>query len=256
MALGLVVVAAALYVAGARRARPPAGRTAFFASGLAVVVIATASPLATYSEALLWVHMIQHLALVMLAAPLLLLGAPVRMARRLGRRRVTAALRGRVARALAFPPVAWGTLAAVLWGTHYSGLYDAALEHVAVHGVEHALYLGAALLFWFPVIGADPSARRPGYPARLLYLFLALPLNAALGLAIFSGNRVLYRHYATLGRPWGSTPLEDQQAAGAAMWILGGLSMLVALLAVAASWARRERAAPAPAAAVSRGSRA
>ena len=89
------------------------------------------------------------------------------------------------------------------------------------HILEHALYLGAALLFWWPVVGADPSPWRLPHPARVAYLFLGMPQSSFLGLAIFSAPEVLYPHYADLVRPWGPTPLYDQQLAGGMMWAGG-----------------------------------
>lgn len=245
LAIGLM----ATYALGARSARTPVPRVrrAAFVSGVAVVALAVGSPLDAYAGALLSVHMVQHLLLMLVGAPLILLGRPLSLARRsdAGRRALPRLLRSPAAQALTHPVVTWSLYAAVLWGTHFTPVYQAALESTPVHALEHAVYLGAALLFWFPVIGAEPSPHRLPYAARLLYLFLAGPLQAFLGLAINQAAVPLYRHYATLERAWGPTPLADQQAAGLLMWIAGGLGMLAAVLLVAAAWARSDRAAAA-----------
>ena len=100
--------------------------------------------------------------------------------------------------------MAWVLFAAVMWFTHFSPLFDAALDDLTLHRLEHALFLGTALLFWWPVVGADPSPHRMGYPARLFYLALGMPLSSFLGLVIFSAETVLYPHYLTLRARLGS----------------------------------------------------
>ena len=183
--------------------------------------------------------MVQHVLLTLVAPPALLLGRPLLLARRAApapvRRTVTRALRSRPVHRLAHPVVAWAGLAVVLWASHFTSLYDAAIRSDAVHAVEHALYLGAGLLFWFPVVAADPSPWRLGHGARLLYVFVALPANALLALSLYESGRVLYASYG------GAGALADQRAAAAIMWVLGGLLLLGAMLVVAASWARSER---------------
>jgi putative copper resistance protein D len=245
--LGVALVAAYHLATGAAGRPWPRGRRVAFDSGVAVVVLAVGSPLDAYAGALLSVHMVQHLLLTLVGAPLILLGRPVSAARRseTGRRLLPRMFRSPAAHAVTHPVVTWSLYAGVLWGTHFTPVYQAALESELVHALEHAAYVGAALLFWFPVIGADPSPRRLPYPARLLYLFLAGPVGAFLGLAINQAAVPLYRHYATVERAWGPSPLADQQAAGLVMWTAGGLGMLVAVLVVAAAWARSDRAAAA-----------
>lgn len=245
--LGLLVVGAYAYAAGNARRSGSRGQMAAFVSGVGVVVFALGSPLAAYAGALLSVHMVQHVLLTLAAAPLILLGRPLSLARRsgAGRRTLPRVLRSPLMHVLTHPVVTWALYAIVLWGTHFTPVYQTALENDFVHVLEHVAYLGAALLFWFPVLGAEPTRRRLPYAARLLYLFLAGPLGAFLGLAINQAAAPLYAHYATLQRSWGPTPLADQQAAGLIMWIAGELGMLIAILIVAAAWARSDRAAAA-----------
>jgi putative membrane protein len=156
--------------------------------------------------------MAQHVVLTMLAAPLLAAG--VRWMPKIP--------------ALA----AWLAFAATGWLVHFTPLYDAATENLPVHVFEHALLLGTAVLFWAQVVG--PGATM-SHPLRLLYLVVAMPQNTFLALAIFSSGRVLYDHYAGL-----RDPLADQRLGGGIMWVAGDLVLLVAVLLVAAAWARHE----------------
>jgi len=216
--------------------------------GLATLIVALASPIERYDTTLFSVHMVQHLLLAFVAAPLLMLGAPItlllRVATPQGRKRIILPiLHSRVMRVLAFPLVSWGLFALVMWGSHFSPLFDAALEDPFIHLVEHGLFLSTAMLFWWPVVGADPGPYRLSHAARVGYLALGMPFGTFLGLAIFSATTVLYPHYATLGRPWGPSPIEDQALAGGIMWVGGDAVFLIALVSAVAVWLRSEEAA-------------
>jgi cytochrome c oxidase assembly factor CtaG len=195
--------------------------------------------------------MVQHLILVLVAAPLIALAAPITQLLRAASPRVRngillPVLHSTAISVLAHPVVAWLTFALVLWGSHFSPLFNAALEDPAAHDFEHGLYLASALVFWWPVVGLDPSPRRMGHPARLLYLLLQLPLNSFLGMAILFAQTPLYQHYATLGAPYGITALADQQAAGGIMWLGGDITFIGAILLLIGGWMRHEqRDAPA-----------
>ena len=159
----------------------PRWRLASWLAGLGAIVVALASPVEAFDTTLFSVHMVQHLLLTMVAAPLLVLAAPITLLLRVStpearRHWILPVLHSRVVRVISHPLVAWSLFAAVMWATHFSPLFDAALEDETLHRLEHALYMGSALLFWWPVIGADPSPHRLGYPARLFYLALGMPL--------------------------------------------------------------------------------
>lgn len=237
VAAGLVYRLGRERLGGAGPSRP-----GLFLGGLVVTGVALLSPLATYAEALLSVHMAQHLLLVLVAAPLLvgaragealLAGLPGWVARPL-----RAAGRLRPVQVLASPLVAWAVFAATGWAVHFTGLFDLALRNPHVHAAEHVLFLGSGILFWVPVAGS----RAISYPLRLLYLALAMPQNTFLALAIFSAARPLYEAYGELGRTWGPSLLDDQRQGGGFMWIVGDLTLLVAVLAVAARWATADAA--------------
>jgi putative membrane protein len=224
--------------------RPPIHRRWLWFAGLAAIGLALLSPIEVYDDVLLSDHMVQHMLLEFVAAPLLLLAAPITLALRAlsrgPRRALLVVLHSRAVRALAFPLVAWVIFAGVNWGWHFSSLYDLALTNDAVHYVEHVCFMAAALLFWWPAIGADPAPWRMPHPVRILYLFLAMPQNSFLGVAILSSGTILYRHYFTNVRSWGPSPLDDQRLAGSLMWVAGDMVFLAAMIGIVAAWMRYE----------------
>jgi putative copper resistance protein D len=243
-----LAVAAGLYLTGLRRlprgsGSVPADRPKWFVAAMAVLTLALVSPLATAADERFSAHMVQHLLLTYVAAPFLALSAPVTLALQASspatrRRWLLPALRSLPAKIASFPVVTWLGFAAVMYLTHFTGIYDASLRNAAVHGVEHALYLGAAVLFWWPVIRRDPVPGTFTWPARLLYLVLTMPLQSFLGLAIFSSTKVLYASYAEqAGR---TAALADQNLAGAIMWVGGDVLMLTAIGFAIAAWMRSE----------------
>ncbi len=232
-------------VARAHPAHPPSGwRDAAFLGGLATLLLALTSPIEAYEGQLFSVHMFQHMLIQLVAAPLLLLGAPATLALRAAspavRRQLVAILHSRVMAVLSFPLLAWVLFAAVNWGWHFSSLYDQALETPWLHDLQHATFLGAALLFWWPVVGADPGRWRLPHPARLFYLFLAMPQNSFLGIALMSAPPSLYPHYLSNVRNWGPTPAVDQSIGGMLMWVGGDVVFLLAMGLVVAAWVRAE----------------
>jgi cytochrome c oxidase assembly factor CtaG len=223
----------------------PRNRRACWLGGMVTVLLALATPIATFDGVLFWVHMVQHLLLTLVAAPLLALGAPVTLALRAAspqvRARIVSILHSRVVRVLGHPLVAWMSFALVMWVSHFSPLFDLALENDVVHVFQHMAYLGAGLLFWWPVVGLDPGAARLSHPLRIVYLVTALPQQSWLGLAIYSSSQVLYDHYGALGGSGGQTPLDDQRAAGIIMWVGGDFLFIVALALAIGAWAGAER---------------
>ncbi len=245
------LVAAAAYLWAERqtdRMHPetpvPRYRRWLFLGGLLAILVALASPIDAYEGQLFSVHMIQHMLLELVAAPLIVMAAPITLALRVasprGRRWILAVLHSHLLRWLAFPLTAWLLFAAVNWGWHFSSLYDVALENDLVHYVEHLTMLGAGLLFWWPAISPDPMPWRMPHPVRLLYLFLALPQNSFLAVALLSSESVLYSHYLTTVRGWGPEPLADQQLGATLMWVMGDMIFLAATLGVVWAWMRFE----------------
>lgn len=202
-------------------------RPAAFLGGLGAVGLAVGSPLDAFAGLLLTVHMAQHLLLLMIAPPLLWLGAPaVPLMRGLPQRFAKSALGPflawprlqRTVRGLAHPVVSWSAfaLAVIVW--HLPGPYQLALRSPGWHQVEHAAFLGAGLLFWWPVVQPWPSVALWPRWRIPLYLFMAtLPCDILSAFLAFCG-RVVYPFYlATPGR-FNMSPLQDQECAGALMW--------------------------------------
>jgi putative membrane protein len=245
-----LVAAGALYAHGLTRVGPaqpsfPRWRGACFLSSLGVFSLALLSPIQAYSGRLFSVHMVQHLLLTMVAAPLMVLGTPILLALRASSgsfraRILVPILRSRLAALLSHPVVSWSLFTVALWASHFTNLYEEALGSQAVHGLEHLLYVGAALLFWRPIVGLEVGRARLSHPGRLLYLFLAMPQMAFLGLAIYSSDQVLYPHYVTTASALGTSALADQHLAGAVMWIASMVLMLPAMAFVLFDWMRKE----------------
>jgi cytochrome c oxidase assembly factor CtaG len=198
-----------------RKVRPQActaGRLAAFMGGLLALWIAVGSPFATLDHRLLTFHMLQHLVLMTIAAPLLLLGAQPEV---LGTRPITQ----RLGRLVDHPVLCWlaGTVAVIAW--HVPALFALGMHSETWHAAEMASFLAAGLLFWQPVLqpGTGPSIR-PHWMVPL-YLFLAtLPCDALSAFLAFCG-RVVYAHYGSGERLFDISPLADQEFAGALMWV-------------------------------------
>lgn len=223
----------------------PPRRLAAWLAGMTMIAIALTSAVDVYAPDLFSVHMIQHLLLAMVAPPLLALAAPITLLLRVSgpqvrRLALLPLVHSRVVQAISWPPVGWSVFAVVMWATHFSPLFDAALENDGLHHLEHLLYLLAGVVFWWPVIGADPIRWRLSPASRMVYLAAQMPFNTAVGLAIYFAPAVLYPHYATLGRTWGLDPFTDQQIAGIVMWGVGDVIMLAALVLVIAAWLRAD----------------
>ena len=222
--------------------RPTPSRRWWFLAGLAVIVVALDGPIDGAVTRSFSDHMLQHLLLTMVAAPLLILGAPITLALHASgprtRRWIGSALGSLPLRVLGNPLITWSVFFVVMWGAHVSNLYEDALRSTSVHALEHVAFLAAALLFWLPVVAADPSPGRLSHPARILYLFLAMPAMAFLGLTLASAGHVLYPTYAQVEGTAGA--LADQQLAGAMMW--GGSMVLIvpALGIVLLDWMRAD----------------
>ena len=230
--------------AGHPRSPIPPLRTAAFLGGLAAIVLALQSPIDRYESALISVHMVQHMLLQFVAAPLLLLAAPITLALRVSsgdvRRRLLRVLHSRLTRVATHPIVAWTAFVAVNWGWQFSPLYDLALENTLVHYLQHATYLASALLFWWPIAGVDPAPRKLAYPGRVAYLAMAIPPNSFLGVTLMSTQPDFYPHYATLLRDWGPTVAEDLKMAGSLMWGMGAMVLVPAILLSVGAWMRAE----------------
>ena len=224
--LTLLATAAAAYVLGARRARRwPRWRSVAFVGGLLVVAAALASPLHSRAEEQLSLHMLQHLMIVVFAAPLIVLGAPLTLAVRVLRGPARAVAVARALRPFGHPGIGLGLFTATMLATHLTPLYSAAVDHPALHELEHGLYLTGGLAFWWPLLGAEPLPRRLTATGRLTYLLVAMPAMGAVGALMMATPHALYAAYPSIA---------DQRLAGALMWVAGSGPLLVA--AVLETW--------------------
>lgn len=235
---GLVILAAALYARGARGRSWPAWRSTLFFGGLAALVAALAPPIDPLAHELFSVHMAQHMLLTVVGAPLLLLGQPLRpllrglpravrrgVVRPLAR---SGALRG-LLHLLRRPLVAAPLYVLGLYLWHVPSIYDVAVADQALHDLEHAYFVGSALVFWSVVIDPEPFRSPLPYPLRIVFLLLSgAAQNTILGGLLAFSSRALYPHYAGRPEALGFDGLTDQRLGGAAMWVAGDLIFLAA----------------------------
>jgi cytochrome c oxidase assembly factor CtaG len=225
--------------------RVPRGRIVAWLAGLIVIELALQSPIEAYDTTLFSDHMVQHVLLTIVAAPLLALGAPITLLLRFAqpevrRRWILPILHSRIMKVISFPVVTWILFAGYMWLAHFTALYELSLENPLIHQAEHAGFLVTALLFWWPAVAADPSPWRMGHPSRLVYTFLQMPQNTFLGLTIYSATVPLYPYYVNLARTWGPSVLADQQMAGGIMWISGDVVFMAAIMLILRGLLKKE----------------
>src|SRR5215472_3680381 len=219
----------------------PLWRATSFLLGLLCVWVALASPLDTFAGFVLTVHMLQHIMLMMVAPPLILLGNPlvplVRGLPKFAAREFAGPFLNwrvatRVGNTLTQPVVSLLMMGIVMFAWHVPQMYELALHSAAWHEVEHACFFIVALIFWWPVVQPWPSQARSPRWTMVPYLVLADVQNTALSAILVFADRVLYRSYAVIPRLFGSA-LEDQGTAGAMMWVIGSLAFVLPAVAIA-----------------------
>jgi cytochrome c oxidase assembly factor CtaG len=242
-----VLLAAILYTRGWRRLayfRPtllPRWRLVCFLAGLASLWLAIASPLDAFGNFLLTAHMIQHLLMMLVAPPLILLGSPQNVLLR-GLPRWAARdalgpflswrLLKRLGHLLTHPAFCWLAAAVALLVWHIPAAYDLALWSPGWHDLEHACLFGTSLLFWWPVVQPWPAATR--WPRWIIpvYLLCGDLVNTILAAIFCFSDRLLYPAYATVPRLFGISELSDQATAGAIMWVFSSFILLSAAVVV------------------------
>jgi putative membrane protein len=236
----LLLVVLVAYLRGWRRLRaaghrPPRWRAVLYVVGLVTIAVALLA-LDEQADALFSMHMVQHLLLIMVAAPLVALGNPLPLVLwglpRAVRRRVAATLRPgatlrRALSALTFMPVAGGVFVITVWAWHLPFLYDAAAEHEAVHVLEHAMFFATGILFWWPILQPAPRLRARPHPGlQIVYLIAATAQNTALGMALSVPDRAFYPHYVRAAERIGVDAVGDQAFGGGLMWTMGHMYLL------------------------------
>ena len=249
-AMAVVAVGlAALYLSGVRRLarrtpprRWPVARTVSFGFGLMVIVLATQSGLARYDVVLFSLHTVQHILLGMVAPVLLALSAPVTLALQASRprtqRTLARLLHHPFVRAVSHPVVAWVLFGGTLFALYFSPLFELSLRNRWVHQVVHLHFLAAGCLFAWVAVGIDALPRRLPDPARLLFVLLAVPFHAFLGLAVLSADEhpLGAEVYGAVVRDWGSGLAADQRVGAGLLWAVGDLLGLVAGGIVLTQW--------------------
>ena len=254
--LALIFVVAILYWIGRRRTAVPTRmrrrqqlRDIYFYAALAVTAIALDSPLDLLSERLFWAHMVQHVLLLVVAPPLLVLARPwARLWRPLplgGRRSLgrsflhggrTAPLRW-VSRTLGRPAASFVLFSAVLLAWHVPALFDATLGSSALHALEHTLFFGTALMFWKQVIDSPPLRASLGPPQRVAYVVGAMVVSWGLAVVLALAPHPLYASYAhELSRPGGISAIADQQIAAGVMWVPGSITFVIVIFVYVHRW--------------------
>jgi len=241
-AAGLATLVSALYLRGWLRLRAElphkytVGRLCAFAGGVVATLLAIASPVDTFSGFLLTAHMVQHMLLLMVGPPLLLLGQPVLPILRglprwifkdalgpfLGCRELQSA-----GRAIVHPVVSWLALAFTIVVWHLPAAYELGLRSQSWHEVEHACFFLAAVLFWWPVVGVWPGHPVEPRWGMVPYLALADVVNTGLSAVLTFSDPVIYPSYRLAPRLWGISALADQATAGVIMWVPGSIAFLV-----------------------------
>ncbi|MGO9433335.1 MAG: cytochrome c oxidase assembly protein [Terracidiphilus sp.] len=243
-----IILTAAIYLRGwlaLRKTRPAQfnlDRLLSFLAGLACLWISIGSPLDAFADVLLSAHMIEHLILMSLVPPLVLLGLPVvPLLRGLPRvLRIYIAgplLRFRPLRSLAHqlvrPRFAWLAMNVTFLAWHVPAAYDFALEHEGWHDFEHICFLATSLLFWWCILRPWPAARRAHNWSILLYLIAADFVNTALSAFLAFCNRPVYPFYITHTNPFQIEPLPDQVLGAVIMWVFGSTAFLIPAAVIA-----------------------
>jgi putative copper resistance protein D len=251
------IVLAVLYVLGVRRLRArgdqwPVGRTVAWLSGCAVILLATSSGIGRYSPAMFSIHMVSHMLLSMLAPILLVLGGAVTLALRAlptagkdgppgPREWLLAFVQSPVARVLTHPVVALLLFVGSFYVLYFSGLFDYALDLHWAHLAMNAHFLLTGYVFYWPVIGIDPTPRRLPPVGRLAMVFASMPFHAFFGVVLMSMQQIIGdRFYRSLALPWVPDALTDQRLGGGIAWAAGEIPLLVVVVALLVQWARQD----------------
>jgi cytochrome c oxidase assembly factor CtaG len=247
--LVFLLVAAGLYAVGMwrvrrrHRVRPwSLGWAAAFYGGLATVAVATMSSIGRYGTTFFWIHMIQHLLLIMVAPTLLVLGRPLVLALHATRnpwhRRIRRVLRSRIVTVVTSPLFAAPAYAAVVVGTHLTGLNNVVITNRVAEAIELSTYLVVGYLYLLSGFGDEPIRWRLSAPAKIVILLLSMPIDTFTGIALLMTDTPRWPAYADVYPGWGPDQVTDVHWGGAMMWVGGDTLMIVLILAAMVPWVR------------------
>jgi cytochrome c oxidase assembly factor CtaG len=263
----LLIVAGAVYFMGWRRLRRRSRRgdglatrwrLAAYWTGLVIVALALMSPIDVLASQFFFMHMIQHLLLIMAAAPLLMVanpmpfmlwGLPASLRRRVGgwlsRLLHRKSSTRHYLRSVTGSGVVWMVYVFILLGWHDPNAYNAALRVEWVHDLEHFTFFLAAILYWWRITDAAPHIhKRMSRTAQVAYTLAAIPPNMLLGIAISFAEQAIYTYYLGVPRVWGIDVLDDQTLGGVIMWVPGSMMYIVVVLIIASRWLKDEEQKP------------
>ncbi|OMC29605.1 copper resistance protein CopD [Mycobacterium sp. GA-1841] len=252
------IVGAAVYLAAMYRLRRrgdawPVGRTIAWLLGCATLLFTTSSGLGRYMPAMFSMHMIAHMLLSMLVPVLLVLGAPVTLALRAlptagrgappgPREWLLAALHSRVSQVLTQPIIATALFVAGFYGLYFGGIFDAAVSNHAAHVLMNVHFLLSGYLFYWVVIGVDPTPRPVPHLVKIGMVFASLPLHAFFGVVMMGMDTVLGEpFYRSLQLPWHTDLLGDQHLGGGIAWAAGEVPLVIVMLALLIQWRRSDQ---------------
>ena len=252
------IVMALLYLAAVRRLRRrgdawAAGRTLAWLCGCAALLFTTSSGLGRYMPAMFSMHMVAHMLLSMLVPILLVLGAPVTLALRAlpaagrgeppgPREWLLAALHSRVSRFLTHPVVATALFVAGFYGLYFGGIFDAAVSNHAAHVLMNVHFLLSGYLFYWVVIGVDPTPRQIPQLGKVAMVFASMPLHAFFGVVLMGTQTVLGEtFYRSLQLSWHTDLIGDQRLGGGIAWAAGEVPLVVVMIALLIQWRRSDQ---------------
>ena len=249
--VAMILIALGLYLWGVRRnnvlhPRHPwsVGKTVAFLGALFTTGVAIFSFVGVYDGELFWDHMVQHLLLIMVAAPLYAIASPLDLAWRsttgTAHIAVTEVLRSKVAKFLGHPVVAFVLYAVLIPITHLTVSYNYTLTHESVHNAEHLAFLVVGYLFWRQIFGSDPNCHRLHPALQFFYLFLAIPIDTFTGLSLAGASHEMFPAYFATHRTWGPSYVADLHVGGDIMWVVGDTLMLWPMIPVALRWMHLE----------------
>jgi putative copper resistance protein D len=249
--VAMIVAALVLYLWGVRRNNAlhprhpwPVGKTVAWIAALFTTAVGICSFVGVYDSELFWDHMVQHLILIMVAAPLFAVASPLRLAfcstSGTAHMVVTEALRSRVAKFLGNPFVAFILYAVVIPVSHLTVWYNYTLTQESVHNAEHLVFLLVGYLFWRQIFGNDPNAHRLHPALQFFYLFMAIPIDTFTGVSLAGATHEMFPAYFATHRAWGPSYVVDLHVGGSIMWVVGDTLMLWPMIPVALRWMHLE----------------
>ena len=219
---------------GQRGRRWPWRRTSAYLGGLLVLAVATQSGIGTADTTSFTAHVIQHLLLGMAGPVLLALGAPITLALQSSNRRLRARLikilHSRPVWVFTHPVTAWAAFGGLMFALYFTPLYAETLRSAGLHDLTHLAFVLSGCLFFWPVVGLDPTPHRLGYGARMMYVMLALPFHTIIGVALVTQTKLIAPGLS----------LSDQQAGAGILWTAGELLGLIAVMIVGVQWMNAE----------------